>query len=554
MKLNGYFKLLIATLSTLNACAESYTCPAKEAVSVSPTDGIYQSKPYVDGSKKFIGGSVRKYDGPSDDVFSPIQDKSTGRNVIIGKMAKMSIEDSIEAVESAKKAWNKGQGIWPQMSLAERIEAVLKVVDALKIKRDEIVNTLKWEICKNEMDAAAEFDRTIKFIENTISSLQELEISSKTWRTVSGIMARIKRAAIGIMLCLGPFNYPFNETYATLIPALLMGNIIIMKIPNIGGLAHILTMEAYAAALPPGVINFVSGSGRTTIPPMMRTGDIDVLAFIGGSKAADLIIKEHPHPHRLKLFLQLEGKNLGIVTESADLTVSASEVMIGSTSYNGQRCTAIKLVFVHESVAQEFIDKLIGQIAALKVGLPWEDGVNITPLPEPNKTAWMEGLIVDAVEKGASVVNAHVGGGEIFGTLMRPAIIYPVTKDMRLWHEEQFGPVIPIAVYKDISEIYNYIHATQYGQQAAVFAKNPAVVSGLIDVLSTAVGRVNLNTQCGRSPDSFPFSGRRSSALGTMSITESLLTFSIETVIAAKENAVNLQILRDAESSSLFLA
>jgi acyl-CoA reductase-like NAD-dependent aldehyde dehydrogenase len=81
-------------------------------------------------------------------------------------------------------------------------------------------------------------------------------------------MARVKRAAIGIMLCLGPFNYPFNETYATMIPALLMGNIVILKLPAIGGLVHVLTMEAFAESLPPGVINFISGSGRTTIPPV----------------------------------------------------------------------------------------------------------------------------------------------------------------------------------------------------------------------------------------------------------------------------------------------
>merc|ERR1719198_2140710 len=107
--------------------------------------------------------------------------------------------------------------------------------------------------------------------------------------------------------------------YTMLIPALLMGNTVVMKLPAIGGLAHILTAKAYAKHLPAGVLNFVSGSGRATCTPMMETGKIDMLGFIGGSSAADALISAHPHAHRLKVFSQLEGKNLGIVLSDADL-------------------------------------------------------------------------------------------------------------------------------------------------------------------------------------------------------------------------------------------
>ena len=314
-------------------------------------------------------------------------------------------------------------------------------------------------------------------------------------------------------------------------------------------------MEAYAAALPPGVINFISGSGRNTVPPIMKSGYIDILAFIGGSSSADRIIKDHPHPHRLKLFLQLEGKNLGIVTPDADLNVAASEAVTGSTSYNGQRCTAIKLLMVHESVVQKFNEVFISKIADLTSGLPWdEDGkVKITPLPEPNKIIKMEELIADAKERGATVVNAHLGGGQTSGNLMKPAIVFPVTEDMRLWHEEQFGPVIPIATYKSVDEIIRYLHKMPYGQQASIFTKDGSDVAGLVDILSTTVGRININTQCGRSPDTLPFSGRRSSALGTMSVSEALNQFSIETVVAAKTSEVNQKVLSDLAQESVFL-
>ena len=351
-----------------------------------------------------------------------------------------------------------------------------------------------------------------------------------------------------------------------------------MKLPTVGALAHVLTMEAYAAAFPPGVVNFVSGSGRSTVPTMMKTGRIDVLAFIGSSHAADNVIKDHPNPHRLKSFLQLEGKNLGIVTPDADIATAAGEVLLGSTTYNGQRCTAIKLVMVHSSISQQFVEQFSSKVGELVAGLPWTSNVAITPLPgklpqffrvgftlqsvysyvsktnlEPNKTVAMKSLIDDAVSKGATVVNEAHGGGKITGNLMQPAVVYPVTSNMRLWHEEQFGPVIPIATYSSIEEVYDYLAKMPYGQQAAVFTTDASTVAGLIDILSATVGRINVNTQCSRSPDVFPFSGRRSSALGTMSISEGLKQFSIETLVAAKSNEANLTVLKGLDEKSVFM-
>jgi glyceraldehyde-3-phosphate dehydrogenase (NADP+) len=287
--------------------------------------------------------------------------------------------------------------------------------------------------------------------------------------------------------------------------------------------------------------------------PIMKTG-VDIFAFIGGSKAADIILKEHPAPHRLKVFLSLEGKNLGIITEDADIDVAAEQCTIGSTTYNGQRCTAIKMMFVHKSVAQPFVEKLSSRINALKCGLPWEAGVMITPLPEPDKPEFLKGLIDDAVSKGASVVNAAEGGGQTSGLLMKPAVVYPVTEQMDLWHKEQFGPVVPIAVYENIEEVVEYITKMPYGQQAAIFSTKPTTFAPLIDLLSTAVGRINLNTQCGRSPDVFPFSGRRSSANGTLSVTEAINAFSIETVVAFKHTEVNASLAKGTEEFSSFMA
>ena len=434
----------IASLCHLDtvSSAESYTCPVAPPASISSCTAGPAKCPAVDGAKVFIGGKLLGWDGPVVEVKSPIVDESTGGKAIIGKLAQMSETDALQALDAAVSAWDEGQGTWPQMSLAQRITAVERFVSELKSNRAEIVDVLMWEICKNSADAAKEFDRTMDYVASSIANLKEsVRGSFGEWTTVSGTRAKVRRGPVGVNLMLAPFNYPLNEMYAMLIPSLLMGNVVVMKLPNIGGLAHMLTADAFARALPPGVVNFLTGSGRTTCTPVMKSGSVDMLGFIGGSKAADALIGAHPFPHRLKVFSQLEGKNLGIVMPDADLDVAAAQCRDGATSYNGQRCTAIKLIMVQEKVAENFLAKLKSAVSALKAGLPWEEGVMITPLPEPKKPAYLEELIADAVAQGASVINSEEGGGTRKGALFIPAIVYPVTPKMRLFHEEQFGPV-----------------------------------------------------------------------------------------------------------------
>lgn len=181
--------------------SQPYTCPIIKPASLSPTDAVYKSKPYIDGSKTFVGGKIVPFSGPTANSTSPILNELTGERIILGKLAQMEEVDALFAVEAAKQAWDKGQGVWPQMSTEERIKAMEKFVDLLLQKRTEIVDVLTWEICKSSVDAAAEFDRTVAFIRATVIAVRGL--SNTSWNVISGISAKIRRIAIGIMLCLG---------------------------------------------------------------------------------------------------------------------------------------------------------------------------------------------------------------------------------------------------------------------------------------------------------------------------------------------------------------
>jgi glyceraldehyde-3-phosphate dehydrogenase (NADP+) len=236
------------------------------------------------------------------------------------------------------------------------------------------------------------------------------------------------------------------------------------------------------------------------------------------------------------------------------MDLAVKEAVSGALSFNGQRCTALKILFVHQSIAAEFVKKLADEVAALKLGMPWQDGVQITPLPEPGKTAYLTALLNDALAHGAKVINP--GGGAVAGSMFAPAVLYPVDPQMRLYQEEQFGPLVPVVPFTDIEQVIDYVIHSDFGQQLSIFGRTPEVVGMLVDIFANQVGRINLNNQCQRSPDSFPFTGRKDSAEGTLSVEDALLQFSIPTLVAAKQNAGQISLLKAmiSQRSSNFLA
>jgi len=497
--------------------------------------------PYVPFNQWLVNGEIRTWTGECCNVHSPILIKG-GKDNIIGSYAMLTEKEAVEALQAAQQAYNNGRGVWPQTPVKERIRLVEEYVHQLKAKRNEIVNLLMWEICKNAGDAGKEVDRTIQYVEDTIKALKDLENQDSSFKTESSIIAQIRRAPIGVVLCCGPFNYPFNETYTVLIPALIMGNTVIMKLPRVGVLCHQPTLELFQRIFPAGVVNVVSGSGRSTLPPIMATGKLDIFAFIGTSQAASALQKAHPKPHRLRVCLGLEAKNPGIVFPDADLDVAVSECILGSLSYNGQRCTALKILFVHKSIVDTFLEKFGKAVDNLVMGLPWQKNVFITPLPEEGKPGYIKELIKDALDKGARIVNTE-RGGKIDRTFVAPTVLYPTTPSMRVYHEEQFGPLVPIASFEDLDEIFNYIAESKYGQQASVFSNNAELIGQVIDVLVNQVSRVNINATCQRGPDIFPFTGRKNSAYGTLSVFDALRVFSIRSLVATKQNSKNENIL-----------
>ncbi len=501
-------------------------------------------------------GEMLPWNGDVHTVLSPICIKTSNglERKVIGTYPLCDAKEATAALDAAVVAYNNGRGEWPTMSVAKRIECVEKFTHTIIEKKQEVVKLIMWEIGKTFADSTKEFDRTIEYIQATIDALKDLDRQSSGFTMEQGIVAQIRRSPLGVVLCMGPFNYPLNETFTTLIPALIMGNTILFKPPKHGTLLFYPLLEAFKNCFPKGVVNTIYGRGNKIIPGLMESGKINVLTLIGSSKVANELKKMHPKVNRLRAILGLDAKNAAIITAKADLKLAVQETVLGSLSFNGQRCTALKIIFVHRSLADEFLAQLSESVNKLKFGMPWVDGVSLTPLPEPHKPAYLKECIDDAILKGAKVINEN--GGATNESFVFPAVVYPVNSQMKLYTEEQFGPVVPVVPFDDLEETIQYLIESTHGQQVSIFSNDEQEVAALIDPLVNQVSRVNINCQCQRGPDVFPFTGRKDSAEGTLSVVDALRSFSIRSLVATKLNENNKHLLNEIidSNSSNFLS
>jgi glyceraldehyde-3-phosphate dehydrogenase (NADP+) len=510
-----------------------------------PPDSRVDTSAYA--MRYLVDGEVREWGGAGTDVLSPLCLRGPDGDlapIVVGRTPKLDAAAALAALAAARRAWDHGRGAWPTMRVARRIGCMERFVDGMVRVRETVVRLLMWEIAKTRRDAEAEFDRTVQYVRDTVEALKHNDRADGRFVMESGFLGQIRRSPLGVVLCMGPFNYPLNETYTTLVPALMMGNTVVSKLPRFGALAHLPLLEAMRDAFPPGVVNVIQGDGAETVGPLMASGDVDVLAFIGTSRVANLLQRQHPRLNRLRSITGLEAKNPAVVLADADLDEAVRECVAGALSFNGQRCTAIKLVFVHAAIAEAFVERLAAAVSALTPGMPWTPGAQVTPLPEPGKPARLAAFVADALAHGARIVNAATGGATA-ATLYLPAVLYPVAPAARLYTEEQFGPLVPVAVYHHESEIDAFMRASDYGQQISLFGRDPRRIAALVDALVNQVSRINLNTQCRRGPDTFPFTGRKDSAEGTLSVSDALRAFSIRTVVATSTTEPNKELVTE---------
>lgn len=243
----------------------------------------------VDQREFLSDGKMIPWEGQINEVFSPIcvKTKDGLQRKRIGSFPVCTEKESMAALDAAVQAFDNGRGEWPTMSVADRIICVENFTKKMIEKKDIVVKLIMWEIGKSYTDSIKEFDRTVEYIYATIDALKDIDRQSSRFEIEQGIIAQIRRSPLGVVLCMGPFNYPLNETFTTLIPALIMGNTLLFKPPKHGTLLHYPLLEAFRTSFPKGVVNTIYGRGNNIVPSLMQSGKINVLTLIGSSKVAD---------------------------------------------------------------------------------------------------------------------------------------------------------------------------------------------------------------------------------------------------------------------------
>ncbi len=334
------------------------------------------------------------------------------------------------------------------------------------------------------------------------------------------------RVPLGVILCIGPFNYPFNLTGSKIAPALMAGNTVVVKPPSQGAITPLffgLILEK--AGVPPGVFNIITGKGSEIGDYLVQHPLINMVSFTGSSETGKhlaSIVGMKP------LLLELGGKDAAIVLNDANLEMTANAIVSGAFSYSGQRCTAVKRVLPMPGIADRLIELVKKKTLNLSVGNP-ENNANIGPLISSKQCDYVQGLIDDALEKGSTLIC----GNKRESNIIWPTILDNVTTEMRIAWEEPFGPVLPFIRVHSAEEAIEISNKSEYGLQGMIFTDNIDLAFNIAQELD--VGTVQINGKSERGPDHFPFLGTKSSGLGTQGI-----KYSIEAMSRPKVVAMNL--------------
>lgn len=470
----------------------------------------------------YIGGKwVENNESKLMDILSPID------NSLVGSVGAMTKEQVDEAISNAKEA----QKLWRLVPVYKRAEIMHRAADILEQRVDDFVYIMTREIAKDKKSAASEIKRTADYIRFTADTAKNIAGESLPGESFPGFkknkISVVTREPLGVVLAISPFNYPVNLSASKIAPAIMAGNSVVLKPATQGSISALYLARVFQeAGLPGGVLNTITGRGSEIGDYIVTHKDIDFINFTGSTEIGRRISKITT---MVPLLMELGGKDAAIVLEDADLELAANNIVAGAYSYSGQRCTAVKRILVVDSVADQLVAKVKAKIEKLKVGNPLEDDVEVVPLIDTKAADFVEELINDAKEKGASLLF----GGKREGNLIYPTLFDNVTTEMRLAWEEPFGPVLPIIRVKDKDEAISIANRSEYGLQSSVFTQDINEAFYVADRLE--VGTVQVNNKTERGPDHFPFLGVKASGIGTQGI-----RYSIESMSRPKATVINL--------------
>ncbi len=456
----------------------------------------------------FIGGSWRP---PGGGTYVPVVDPSTGAP--LGEAPVASADDARAAVDAAAASEER----WGDLPGHERARLLRAVAERLHSDRETMARLIASEVGKPIVEARVEVDRAVgvyRFAAEEIRHLGGESFPADAYERPAGNEQRFLfsvRDPIGVVVAIGPFNFPLNLLSHKIAPALAAGNPVVAKPTSAAPFTALRLAEHFAAVgLPAGALNVVVGPGRTVGDALVDHPRTRLVTFTGSTDVGKGIA-ERAGRHAKRVILEMGGMDPFIVLDDAPLDVVVPAAARGVFSYSGQVCTASKRLLIQASIAEKFAHALAERARALRVGPALDETTEVGPLIDAAAVARMEGLVAEARGAGAHVLaGGSRSGGP--GSFFAPTVLDDVPPGARVVREEPFGPIAPILRFADVDDAVRIANSTPYGLQAAVYTRD--IARGFRLAKRIRAGGVHLNDPTNLRWDALPFGGVKESGLG----------------------------------------
>lgn len=410
------------------------------------------------------------------------------------------VENAILSADNAKKVLNSLS--------SRRISGMLyDIHHDLSKQKDEFAELITRETGKTIRDSKVEMERSLDTI--LLSAEESKRIYGETIPIDAGlggenIMGFTIRTPLGVVSAITPFNYPVNLAIHKIAPALAAKNAVVFKPSIKAPLTALKLVELMDSHLPDGAVNSLTGDSKLIGDEMVTSALVDKVSFTGSVNIGMSIARK---AGMKRLNLELGGNDPLIVLEDANIDDAVLAAAKGSYSNAGQVCIAVKRIILDDSIADEFLDKLISLTKKLRVGDPLNPKTDIGPLIDAGAALKVENMVNDAISNGAELLC----GGKRDGNFYEPTILDRVFPSMDLVENETFGPVAPVIRVKGIDEAFKIANDTRFGLQASVFTENIDNTKKAMWILET--GTVLINRSTFRT-DNMPFGGFKMSGIG----------------------------------------
>lgn len=428
---------------------------------------------------------------------------ASNRSEVLGEIEETTQEEVLEKVALA----NSVQREWALLDMEKRIEILREIYTEFENNSEKIANLISLEMGKPIKQAEGEVTSTLKNIKWDLDNAKDIiapEITFENEKEIQKVFYEPK----GVVVVISPFNYPFSLCCTMTFQNLIIGNAVIDKPdPNLLLLYKFLEEIFENSDLPKGVQQFVFGGKE--IGSFLVEQDINMICFTGNTKTGEYLYKVAANK-MIPILMELGGSAPGIVCDDADIDNVIQGMFKKKFSNTGQLCHALKRLIVHEDIFDEVVNKLKEIAASQNYGNPLDRSTTMGPLVNEKQFNTLKEQFDDAVSKGAKVI---CGGKqpEQQGNYFEATILTNITKDMRVWTEEVFGPILPVISFKTIDEAIELANDTIYGLGGYVFTTDKNKFERISKELKT--GMVSLNNLAYSAPYN-PFGGVKKSGMG----------------------------------------